>query len=111
MRKAIILLILILSCLVLKAQTKKTPLWDFGTPDTGGGTILMQSENDSQFIISYDFLDSPIVIHLVKNKPVADKPYMVFVRKHSLIIFCRGRKIGAFKWINKPFQLTNLKLN
>lgn len=73
--------------------------------------ICQVSGEKPKFIMSYDFLDSPLVVTMVNHKPVANKPYKVFIRNHSLIIFSRGVKIGAVKWITKPYQLTYLKLN
>lgn len=61
--------------------------------------------------IGYDCFKPAIRINFIKGKPFAEKPYCVFIRNHSLIIFKNGRKIGAFKYYKKPFQLTNLKLN
>lgn len=48
-------------------------------------------------------------IYKVDGHISADKPYMVKAYHHSLIVYKNGKKIGAFKFIQKPFQLTNLK--
>lgn len=70
-----------------------------------------QKAGSTTIFLALTIKSNLITVNFVNHKPVAEKPYMVILYNHSLIIYKRGKKIGAFKIIKKPFELTGLKLN
>lgn len=102
------LLLLLLLFIAVSAKAQKSRI---NTNPDDYQYFLGQKAGSTTIFLVLTIKSNLITVNFINHKPVAEKPYMVLLHNHSLIIYKRGKKIGAFKIIKKPFELTGLKLN
>lgn len=61
-----------------------------------------------QLIVSIG--DEMVCMNYVDRKLTCDTPFTAIKHNHAIIIFKHGKKIGAFTYYKKPFELTDLHL-
>jgi|GEM_PF-5088852 hypothetical protein len=112
MKSLTLLTALLLTSLVGLGQTKKdTRMFkiEHGTPPEIEWQLFTNESHICQLVVSIG--NDMVCVNYKNGKLICDTPFTVVKHQHAIIIYKRDKKIGAFTYFKKPFELTDLHLN
>ena len=103
--------ILLAFALSASAQQKiDTPMFKIEMSKPSEGEFIMDMVNHHCSINIMLNDNESVYINYKNGKPICDTPYSFIKSHHAIILFKRGKKIGAYAYFKPKFHLTNLKI-